>query len=163
MARDLTDLHGQEESRTAAVVRDRAGHSDHSSPRAIELPVDEQEESQFLRTEKRVPVRRSALGKKTQGRLRRALAVSVFLFICGSAAVATYRYSAHSWRFLLDSSDNIEISGIHNSSRAQIMAVLGADIGRNIFSISLGERKKQLEQVPWVETATVMRLLPNRL
>jgi cell division protein FtsQ len=43
------------------------------------------------------------------------------------------------------------------------MEVLGADIGRNIFFIPLAQQKAQLEQIPWVESASVMRFVPNRL
>jgi cell division protein FtsQ len=43
------------------------------------------------------------------------------------------------------------------------MEVAGADIGRNIFYVPLDDRRKQLEQIPWVEEASVMRLLPNRI
>ncbi|MGH7880400.1 MAG: cell division protein FtsQ/DivIB [Candidatus Binataceae bacterium] len=43
------------------------------------------------------------------------------------------------------------------------MEVFGGDIGRNIFFVSLAERQRQLQEIPWVESATVMRLLPNRL
>jgi len=43
------------------------------------------------------------------------------------------------------------------------MEVLGGDIGRNIFFIPLAERKAQLEQIPWVESASVMRFVPNHL
>jgi len=50
-----------------------------------------------------------------------------------------------------------------NVSRAQIMEVMGADIGRNIFFIPLAQQKQQLEQIPWVESASVMRFVPNRL
>src|SRR6185312_14159280 len=41
--------------------------------------------------------------------------------------------------------------------------VAGADIGRNVFFVPLEERQRQLERIPWVESATVMRLLPNRI
>ena len=43
------------------------------------------------------------------------------------------------------------------------MEVMGADIGRNIFFIPLAQQKAQLEQIPWVEAASVMRFVPNRL
>jgi cell division protein FtsQ len=155
MARDLTDLTGQDEPRTPV------GHSDRISPRAIEL--EEEEEAQFLRTEKRVPVRRSPLGKKTENRVKKAAMIAAVLCVFGGSAIAAYSYSIHSWRFRLDSSDNIELTGVQNASRAQVMDVIGADIGRNIFFVPLDERKKQLEQIPWVESATVMRLLPNRI
>ena len=68
-----------------------------------------------------------------------------------------------SWRFRIQSSDAVEITGVKNASRAHVMEVAGADIGRNVFYVPLDERKKQLEQIPWVQEATVMRLLPNRV
>jgi cell division protein FtsQ len=63
----------------------------------------------------------------------------------------------------VESGDNIEISGNQNVTRAQVMEIMGGDIGRNVFFVPLDERKKQLEEIPWVESATVMRLLPDRL
>jgi cell division protein FtsQ len=43
------------------------------------------------------------------------------------------------------------------------MDVMGGDIGRNIFFVPLTERQEQLERIPWVESASVMRFVPNRL
>jgi cell division protein FtsQ len=156
MARDQAEFYGQDEPRTPS-----AAQAERLSARNIEL--DEEEDNQFHRTEKRVPVRRSALPKKAEKRVKMALAIMAVVFVFGSAALATYRYGVHSWRFRIESSDNIEVSGVHNASRAHVMDVVGADIGRNIFFVPLDERKNQLERIPWVESATVMRLLPNRL
>src|SRR5215469_722432 len=157
----LADLYGPDEPRPLVAAREGADHSERIPTRAIEF--DDDEEAQFLRTEKRVPVRRSALAKKTQSRVKKGLVVAGVVLILSSGAAATYHYGIHSWRFRLDSSENIEITGVQNASRAQVMDVVGADIGRNIFFVPLDERKKQLEQIPWVESASVMRLLPNRL
>jgi cell division protein FtsQ len=44
-----------------------------------------------------------------------------------------------------------------------MLPVFGEDIGRNIFFVPLSERRRQLEQLPWVERATVMRLLPDQI
>jgi len=63
------------------------------------------------------------------------------------------RFDAFNWR-------TEEIDG-HDME--EILEVLGGDIGRNIFFVPLAERKTQLEQIPWVETASVMRFVPNRL
>ena len=52
---------------------------------------------------------------------------------------------------------------MQNVTKAQITEVMGADIGRNIFFIPLSQQKAQLEQIPWVESASVMRFVPNRL
>jgi cell division protein FtsQ len=74
-----------------------------------------------------------------------------------------YHYGERSSRFGLESSDNIELTGLSNVTRGQIMEVMGGDIGRNVFFIPLDERQKKLEQIPWVESASVMRFAPNRL
>ena len=78
-------------------------------------------------------------------------------------AAALYHYGERSWRFRVESSDNIQVAGMQNVTKSQIMEVLGADIGRNIFFIPLAQQKAQLEQIPWVESASVMRFVPNRL
>ncbi|MFZ0808916.1 MAG: FtsQ-type POTRA domain-containing protein [Candidatus Sulfotelmatobacter sp.] len=129
--------------------------------RLIDLDVDEQ--SPFLRGQKRVSARRSSLPKRTANRLLWAAIALALLAVATIAAAALYQYGEHSWRFRVESSDNIEVSGMQNVTKAQIMEVMGADIGRNIFFIPLTQQKLQLEQISWVESASVMRFVPNRL
>ena len=139
-----------------------------SSPQKFEAdlsPIDleAEEEPKFLRTQKRVPVRRGALPKKAASRLKIVLALCAILAFMGTAYGVAYGYSTHSWRFRLQSSDNISLEGLRNVSRGQVMDVFGADVGRNVFFIPLEDRRKQLEEIPWVESAEVIRLLPDRL
>src|SRR5271166_4251444 len=129
--------------------------------RLVDLDVDEQ--SPFLRAQKRVSARRSALPKKTAHRLLWAAVAVAVLCVAAVAVAALYHYGERSWRFRVESSDNIEITGMQNVAKAQIAEVMGADIGRNIFFIPLAQQKAQLEQIPWVESASVMRFVPNRL
>jgi cell division protein FtsQ len=129
--------------------------------RLVDLDVDEP--SPFLRGQKRIPARRSSLPKKTANGLKWVSASAAILCIAGLAAAWLYRYGERSWRFRVQSSDNIEVIGMHNATKAQIMEVMGADIGRNIFFIPLAQQKTQLEQIPWVESASVMRFVPDRL
>jgi cell division protein FtsQ len=127
------------------------------------LDLDAEKESPFLRAQKRVSVRRSPLPKKTAARL---LWVALAVSIAGATALGAamfYHYEEHSWRFRLDSSDNIEMAGLSNVTRPQVMEVMGGDIGRNIFFIPLDQRQKQLQQIPWVASASVMRFAPNRI
>ena len=127
------------------------------------LDLDADDESAFLRGQRRIPVRRGALPKKAANRLKQISLGLLVLGTLGAAVTAAYAYGTGSWRFRVDSSDNIEVTGTHSVSHAQVMEVVGGDIGRNVFFIPLAERKKQLEEIPWVESAAVMRLLPNRL
>jgi cell division protein FtsQ len=135
--------------------------NDLDDARLVDLDVDE--ESPFLRGQKRVPVRRSALPRKTVNWLLWVAVAAAALCAAGIAAGALYEYGQHSWRFRVESSDNIEVTGTQNVTKAQIMEVMGGDIGRNIFFIPLAQQKAQLEQIPWVESASVMRFVPNRL
>jgi cell division protein FtsQ len=127
------------------------------------LDLDVEDESPFLRGQKRVSVRRGSLPKKTASRLTWGAIALTLVLLSGMAIAALYHYGERSWRFRVDSSDDIEISGLDNVTRSQVVEVMGGDIGRNIFFIPLAERKKQLEQIPWVESASVMRFVPNRL
>lgn len=120
-------------------------------------------EPQFRRAERRVVVRKGALPKKAAGRIRIALVAIALGSIAAAAYGSVYRYGTRSWRFRVMSSDDISVSGLTKITRAQVMEVLGGDIGRNIFFIPLEQRQKQLQAIPWIETASIMRLLPNRL
>ncbi len=127
------------------------------------VDLDVEQESPFLRAQKRVSARRSSLPKKTANRLLWASIAAAILCAGVLGAAGLYGYGEHSWRFRVESSDNLEITGMQNVTKAQIMEVMGADIGRNIFFVPLAQQKAQLEQIPWVESASVMRFVPNRL
>src|SRR5580692_11405812 len=138
-----------------------AAREEMDDARLLDLDVDE--ESPFLRGQKRVSARRSSLPRKTANGLLLAVVAASVVCLAGLGAAWLYHYGEHSWRFRVESSDNIEVTGMENVTKAQIMEVMGADIGRNIFFIPLAQQKAQLEQIPWVESASVMRFVPNRL
>ena len=137
--------------------------SDDPSVDARFLDLDAEDQSPFLRGQKRVPVRRGPLPKKAASRIKVAAILLAVIAAAGGVFALIYNYGTGSWRFRLESSDQIDVQGIENVSKHQVMEVVGADIGRNVFFIPLEERKHQLEQIPWVESANVSRLLPNRL
>src|SRR5208283_4953482 len=143
-------------SERAAPARE---HFDDS--RVVDLEAEQ--ESPFLRGQKRVSVRRGSLPKKTATGLKWAALALVVLGVLGAFGAGLYRYGKHSWRFRIDSSDQIEVANAEHVAHAQIMEVMGGDIGRNIFFVPLAQRQQQLEQIPWVESASVMRFVPNRL
>ena len=127
------------------------------------LDLDVEQESPFLRGQKRVSVRRGSLPKKAATGLTWGVLALIVFFSCSAAVAALYHYGEHSWRFRINSSDDIELAGLQNVTRFQIMEVMGGDIGRNIFFVPLLARKQALEKIPWVESASVMRFVPNRL
>ena len=93
------------------------------------------------------------------------LGLGVLIVLCGSIAVTHLfkTYLGRDARFRITGADNIEAMGLTEVSRADMLPVFGEDVGRNIFFVPLNERRKQLEEIPWVERATVMRLLPDQI
>jgi cell division protein FtsQ len=130
-------------------------------PRLLDLETEQDEP--FHRSQRRVPVRRGALPRKAADRIKAGMLVLCVLGILGTVAAGAYRYGTHSLRFRLDSGDEIEVLGAQRVGREQILEVMSADIGRNVFFIPLDRRRGQIEEIPWVESAAVSRMLPNRL
>jgi cell division protein FtsQ len=158
MARKAGSTISQEELYPGA---DSLGQEELDDSRLLDL--DAEEESPFLRGQKRVSVRRSSLPKRTATRLTWGAIAFGLLFMGGIAAAGLYHYGERSWRFRINSSDDIEITGLDHVTRDQVMDVMGGDIGRNIFFVPLSRRQQQLELIPWVASASVMRFVPNRL
>ena len=106
------------------------------------------------------PVR---LPKTLWGRIFSAAGVLLFLAIVAAGIIAVRSFFLHDPRFVIESSSAIESVGNAHVTRAQLLSVFGEDVERNIFNVPLAERRTELEQMPWVEHATVMRLLPNHI
>ena len=93
------------------------------------------------------------------------LAAGALLALSGftAAGLMLKTYLERDARFRIAGTGDIQATGLSEVSRAQLLSVFGADIGRNVFFVPLEERRKDLEAIPWVQQATVMRLLPNRI
>jgi len=126
-----------------------------------QLPEDE-EESPFLRTTRRVPVRRGPLAKQS-AKMRFGLIAGACVLVLGGLVYCVTNYLGHDARFRIESSDDIEINGLQHVTRSEVLHLLGDDISCNLFHVRMDENQQKLEQMPWVESATIMRLLPNRL
>lgn len=99
----------------------------------------------------------------TIGRVLLGLSALVVLAIAGTTIDFSKRYLQHDSRFRIAGTNHIQVAGLTEVTRAELLPVFGEDIGRNVFFVPLSERRKQLEQVPWIQQATVMRVLPDQL
>jgi len=99
----------------------------------------------------------------TVGRVFLGLGILIVLGGLTASAMVLKTYLGRDSRFRIAGAGNIEATGLTQVSRAEMLPVFGEDIGRNIFFVPLNERRKQLEAIPWVERATVMRLLPDQI
>ena len=101
--------------------------------------------------------------QSTVGRVFLGLGVMFVVGILGAAVFLFKTYLERDSRFRIIGATNIQATGLGEVTRSEMLPVFGEDIGRNVFFVPLNQRRKQLEQIPWVEKATVMRLLPDQL
>ena len=128
---------------------------------------DPSAEDEFERQPQRPRVRLNFHGglapKSLWGRIAMGCGLVLLIGAGVAAAFEVRSYLLHDAHFVVQSSDSIQIAGNSRLTRAQLLSVFGEDVERNIFNIPLAQRRAELERLPWVEHATVMRLLPNRI
>jgi cell division protein FtsQ len=140
---------------------ERSG-SRRSANQALDDDLDTAEDG-FLRARRRIPVRRGLIPTTRTGRI---VAVAIVLFAVGVLVVLGIfirNFFRDDPRFRIATSSSIQIMGNSQVTRPELLSVFGSDLGRNIFYIPLRQRRAALEELPWVEHATVMRLLPDQL
>jgi cell division protein FtsQ len=148
--------------------RPPAAREGEARPRSSRPSVESEADSPepFLRTRRRVPVRKGILPPWAKTRWGMAVVAVGALGFCAAAAVsllAARNFAEQDARFRIDSAASIQTVGNTQLSRSDLLSVFGSDIGRNLFFVPLTQRRAELEQLPWVEHATVMRVLPNQL
>jgi len=138
--------------------RNAAADADSYRP---ELIADD--EPRYLRRQKPVEIRR----KKFSGRgwpFYRRLLVLTFAGAAGvTAAIYGTRFLLYSPAMLLLKPDQIELTGNHIVSREAVLQQFVHDHNRSVLRVALDTRRSQIEQIPWVESASVQRILPNRI
>ena len=137
----------------------------------LDEPTSREAETPFLRSQRRVPVRRRG-GSRFSSRFgfgprwMRLLKVFVVLAAFGLIAIAALTVKSfllQNRHFILQSTEGIQVSGNRVVTRSQATAFFEPDVSHSIVRVPLARRKTQLEQIKWVRTATVMRLWPNQL
>jgi cell division protein FtsQ len=124
---------------------------------------EDREDDAFLRSRRRVPVRRGFIPASRAGRIGAAAAVVLAIGVLLLLAVGIRNFFRDDPRFRIATSSSIQIMGNSQVTRSELLSVFGSDLGRNIFFIPLAARRASLEELPWVEHATVMRLMPDQL
>lgn len=122
-----------------------------------------EDEPRYLRRQKPVEIRRKKFSGRSWPFYRRVMVWSVIGIAGISATVIGTRFLLYSPQMLLLKPDQIELTGNHIVSREAILQEFVRDRNRSVLLIPLDTRRSELEQLPWVETATVQRILPNRL
>ena len=126
-----------------------------------ELLADE--EPRYLRRQKPVEIRRKKFSGRSWPFYRRVLFYGVVGIAGASAAWTAGRFLLYGQPMLLIKPEQIEITGNHIVSREAVLQQFLRDRGRSVLRIPLDSRRSALEEISWVESATLQRILPNRI
>jgi len=146
--------------RVKAIQRNASAGSEADSYRP-ELIADD--EPRYLRRQKPVEIRRKKFSGRGWSFYRRVLVLTLASVAGMTAAVYGTRFLLYSPSMLLLRPDQIELNGNSVVSREAVLQQFVHDRNRSILRVPLEARRSQLEQIPWVESASVQRILPNRL
>jgi len=129
------------------------------------LPADAlaEEEPKYLRRQKPVEIRKRKFNRKAWPLYRRVLAGGIAAMAFGLVLYEAGNYFLFSPGVMLTSADQIVIEGNRFIPRDAVVEKFAADMGRSVVRVPLGERRRALETLPWVEQARVQRVLPNRI
>ena len=129
------------------------------------LPADAlaEEEPKYLRRQKPVEIRKRKFNRKAWPLYRRVLAAAIAALVSGFALYQASVYFLYSPSVMIERADQIEIQGNRFVSPDAIVEKFSADMHHSVVRVPLGERRKALETLAWVETADVQRVLPNRI
>jgi cell division protein FtsQ len=121
------------------------------------------DEPRYLRRQKPLEVRRRKFGRKSWPAYRKW---TLLIFAIAAAGMLAYRGIL----FLLASptvefagSYQVEITGNQFVGRSAVTDVFSPDVGKSILRVPLDARRKEIESIPWVESATLERTLPDRV
>jgi len=121
------------------------------------------EEPRYLRRQKPVEIRRKKFGGRSWPFYRRVLFCGVVGIAGVSAAWTAGRFLLYGQPMLLVKPEQIEINGNHIVSRDAVLQQFVRDRGRSVLRIPLDSRRSALEEISWIESAMVQRILPNRI
>jgi len=126
-----------------------------------ELMTDD--EPRYLRRQRPLEIRRKKFGARGWPFYRRVMAWSAFGIVGLAGTIAGTRFLLYSPQMLLIKPDQIDVAGNHIVAREAVLQQFVHDRNRSVLRVPLDARRSQIEQLPWVESASVQRILPNRM
>jgi cell division protein FtsQ len=122
-----------------------------------------EEEPRYLRRQKPLEIRRRKFSGRSWPFYRRALVWAAVAVAGFAAAGVAARFLLYSPQVLLLKPDQVEITGNHIVNREAVLQQFARDRGHSVLAIPLDTRRSALEELPWIESASVQRILPNRI
>jgi cell division protein FtsQ len=126
-----------------------------------ELVTDD--EPKYLRRQKPVEIRRKKLAGRGWSFYRRVFVWTVTGGVAIAAVTFAARYALYSPQVLLVKPDQIDVSGNRIVAKEEVQKIFAVDRNKSVLRIPLNRRRSQIQEISWVEDASVQRILPNRI
>ena len=104
------------------------------------------------------PQRRPA-GGRSRNWLAMSLALVVLVALAGAARVVTRVVLENPYFFL----SSVELHGARYAAPSEVEDQFVLDRGRSLLRVPLEERRQAIERIPWVRSAAVTRIFPDRI
>jgi cell division protein FtsQ len=122
-----------------------------------------EDEPRYLRRQKPVEIRRKKFSGKTWSFYRRMLVAGTLALVGLTAAGVSGEFLLYSPKVALLKPDQIELNGNRIVAREAVLQQFARDRGRSVLRVPLDARRSAIEELSWVESARVQRILPNRI
>jgi cell division protein FtsQ len=122
-----------------------------------------EDEPRYLRRQKPVEIRRKKFSGKSWSFYRRMLVLGGIAVVAFTAAGVSGEFLLYSPKVALLKPDQLELTGNRIVVREAVLQQFARDRGRSVLRIPLDARRSAIEELPWVESASVQRILPNRI
>jgi cell division protein FtsQ len=122
-----------------------------------------EDEPRYLRRQKPLEIRRKKFAGKSWSFYRRLLVFCTIAIAGITAAGVAGQFLWSSPQVALLKPDQVELAGNHIVSRDAVLQQFAPDRGHSVLRIPLDARRTALEELPWVESASVQRILPNHI
>jgi cell division protein FtsQ len=121
------------------------------------------EEPKYLRRQKPLEIKRRKFGKKAWKTYLRVMVGTAAAAGGVGIAYMVGHFLLASQEMALIHPEQIQVAQNHYVSPASVREIFRVDRGHSVLRIPLSERRRQIETLPWVEQASVLRALPNTL
>lgn len=121
------------------------------------------EEPKYLRRQKPLEIKRRKFGKKAWKTYLRVMFGTAVAAGGVGAAYMVGHFLLASQEMALIHPEQIQVSQNHYVTPSSVREIFRVDRGHSVLRIPLSERRRQIETLPWVEQAGVLRALPNTI
>jgi cell division protein FtsQ len=121
------------------------------------------EEPRYLRRQKPVEVRKKSVMRRLREDVLPWLKLATLAGAALAVAIVAGRFLLYSPSLQLTDPAQVEVVGNQYVSRDSVVALFSPDRNRSLLRVPLDARRAEIERIPWVESARVQRLFPDRL